>query len=128
MCTCTVVIVLLYTTLGEGSLSWEDVGSFSTSDQKFVITMNHTLVQITSNEDTVQFAILRSQLNCTKYSVCPRKHYLGFYVPGITGLTSKTHGMIGMYHKITVTFHITYYRSIPKTVHRSGWWTNGGQR
>ena len=61
--------------------------------------MNHTLVQITnSEEDTVEFAVLRSKLNCTKYSVCPRKHYLGFYVPDITGLSSKTHGMIGKEH------------------------------
>ena len=83
--------------LGEDSLSWEGTGSFTTRDQKFVITMNHRLVYITTSEgDTVQFAVLRSQLNCTKYSVCPRKHYLGFYVPDITGLTAKTHGIIGM--------------------------------
>ena len=61
--------------------------------------MNDTLVYITTSEgDTVQFAMLRSELNCTKYSVCPRKHYLGFYVPDITGLSGKTHGMIGMDH------------------------------
>ena len=89
-----------YIPLGEESLSWEDAaGSFTTHDQKFIITMNGTLVYITTSEgDTVQFAMLRSQLNCTEYSVCPRKHYLGFYVPDITGLTSKTHGMIGMDH------------------------------
>ena len=95
--------------------------------------MNHTLVQITSNEgDVVQFAVLRSQLNCTKYSVCPRKYYLGFYVSDMTGLSSKTHGMIGMDHNentLHVTFHmILYYRSIPKTIHRSGWYTNGSGR
>ena len=87
--------------LGEGSLSWEQVGSFTTHDQKFIITMNHTLAQITSSEgDTVQFAVLRSKLNCTKYSVCPRKHYLGFYVPVTVGLSGKTHGMIGIENNI----------------------------
>ena len=93
-----------YIPLGEESLSWEDAaGSFTTNDQKFIITMNGTLVYITTSEgDTVQFAMLRSQLNCTKYSVCPRKHYLGFYVPDITGLTGKTHGMIGMIHIIRI--------------------------
>ena len=91
------ICIMLHVSLGEGSLSWEDAGSFTTRDQKFIITMNDTLVYITTSEgDTVQFAMLRSQLNCTKYSVCPRKHYLGFYVPDITGLTGKTHGMIGM--------------------------------
>ena len=92
---------MLCTTIGEGSLSWEQVGSFTTHDQKFTITMNHTLAQITSSEgDAVQFAVLRSELNCTKYSVCPRKHYLGFYVPDAMGLSSKTHGMIGMVNNI----------------------------
>ena len=63
--------------------------------------MNDTLAQITSSEgDTVQFAVLRSKLNCTKYSVCPRKHYLGFYVPVTVGLSGKTHGMIGMENNI----------------------------
>ena len=116
--------------LGEGSLSWEDVDNFTTHDQKFIITMNNTLAQITSNEgDTVQFAILRSKLNCTKYSVCPRKYYVGFYVPDTTGLSSKTHGMIGMImkgNKVTVTFYMLYNRSIHKTVHTSGWYTNEG--
>jgi len=71
--------------------------------------MNHTLVQITSNkEDAVQFAVLRSELNCTKYSVCPRKHYLGFYVPDITGLSSNTHGLIGMNHYQNMLLYNTY--------------------
>lgn len=114
-------------TIGEGSLLWKEVGSFITRDQKFIITMNRTLVRITSNdEDTVEFAVLRSQLNCTKYSVCPRKHYLGFYVADKTGLSSKTHGMIGMSHNDTITqSHVTHYRTIPKTVNTSGWYTNG---
>jgi len=78
-------------------VSWDNEGSFTTRDGTFVITMNQTLIQITNIVgDTVQFAVLRSQLNCTKYSICPRKHYLGFYVPVTVGLSSKTHGMIGM--------------------------------
>ena len=77
-------------------MSWEKEGSFSTRDGTFVVTMNQTLVQISNVVgDTVQFAVLRSHLNCTQYSVCPRKHYLGFYTPVTVGLTSKTHGMIG---------------------------------
>ena len=88
---------------GEGSVSWNNEGSFTTQDGTFVVTMNQTLVQITNVVgDTVQFAVLRSQLNCTKYSVCPRKHYLGFYVPVTVGLSSKTHGMIGMDYVLSI--------------------------
>ena len=91
------LVNVMWSPTGEGSVSWNNEGSFTTQDGTFVITMNQTLVQITNVVgDTVQFAVLRSQLNCTKYSVCPRKHYLGFYVPVKVGLSSKTHGMIGM--------------------------------
>ena len=97
--------------------------SFTTNDQKFIITMNGTLVYITTGEgDIVQFAVLRSQLNCTQYSVCPRTHYLGFYVPDTTGLTGKTHGMIGMDHNknnMICYYNIILYRSVPKTVNYS---------